>query len=64
LESAATLPAISANRMIVIVPRTTTHATPILNREPVAADATKSPMSTNAPIAVRIPSVISKIRFT
>src|SRR6266511_1694559 len=41
----------------------TTHASDMRNLAPVSALATRSPMSTNPPIAVRIPSVISRSFF-
>src|SRR6185369_5241260 len=49
---------------IPITPTTTIHASRIPNRAPVSVFATRSPMSTKPPNAVRIPRKISKTRFT
>src|SRR4051794_40513016 len=45
-------------------PTGTTHASFRPKRAPTAALATRSPMSTNPPIAVRIPRVMARIFFT
>src|SRR5215207_3020986 len=45
-------------------PTTTTHARFIRNRAPLWALATRSPMSTNPPMAVRMPRVTWMIFFT
>src|SRR5215218_4903976 len=44
-------------------PTTTTQASRMPNRAPVSAFATRSPMSTNPPNAVRTPRKTSKMRF-
>src|SRR5215210_6283063 len=48
---------------IPITPTTTIHASRIPNLAPVSALATRSPMSTNPPNAVRTPRKTSKMRF-
>src|SRR4051812_23793117 len=63
-DTDATRPAISAYTTMPTTPTGTTQARFMRNRAPVAALATRSPMSTKPPIAVRIPSVISKTFFT
>jgi hypothetical protein len=54
--TAATRPLISANTQIPTTPRTVTHAKADPNRAPTRALVTRSPMSTNPPIAVNTPN--------
>src|SRR3954465_2333363 len=60
----ATRPDISAKTTIPMTPMPPPHANRIPNRAPVSLFATRSPMSTNPPNAVRIPRKISSIFFT
>src|SRR6478735_10957421 len=50
--------------MMPMTPTTTTHARFRSKRAPVAELATRSPMSTNPPIADRTPSITPRIFFT
>ena len=62
--TAATRPDMLANRQMPITPTTTTHASESPNRLPTTALVTRSPMSRNPPIAVRMPSATPRSLFT
>jgi hypothetical protein len=53
--TAATLPDICAKMQMPITPTTTAQPSESPNREPTTALITKSPISRNPPIAVRMP---------
>ena len=59
--TAATRPAMFAYRQMPITPTTTTQTSAKPKRDPTTVLVTKSPMSTNPPMAVRIPSATEKI---
>ena len=63
-DTAATRPHISAYTMMPTTPTSTTHARFSPNLAPAAALATRSPMSTKPPIAVRTPRKIDSTFFT
>jgi hypothetical protein len=61
---AVTLPDMCANRTMPTTPTTTTQARERPKRDPTTAFVTRSPMSTNPPMAVRMPRVAANRRFT
>ena len=62
--TAATRPAMSAKTQMPTIPTRTTHARFMPKRAPTEALATRSPMSTNPPMAVRMPRKIGRNFFT